>query len=235
MASEFQRKGAKWWRRATGPITTKRRPTHLRRDRSSAVAVELAIVGPVFLTFLFVLFEVAYDQFVQSVLESTLQYTAYQVETGNANATNGRAFIDNDMCPNAIASLLSCNSLYVRVQQFTSNTCPDFYDATSGNLPVSNGVLQLGDYVGESAGAGGNVGPTNCESTSGANGGNGFCNAGPNEYIIMSAIYVMPTFLGALIPGQSYSYGGHRIRAALATSAFYTENFTLPAGSTLPC
>jgi Flp pilus assembly protein TadG len=232
MAIDIQRKRAKWWQRATQPNDPK---PGLTRDKRSAITVELAIVAPFFLTFLFMLFEVAYDQFIQGVLESTTQYTAYQVQTGNANATSAQTFIDNNMCPNAIAHLLGCNNLYVRVQQFNASACQDFYDATSGNIPVSGGVLQLGDYAGETTGIGGNVGPTNCENTSGGSTGNGFCNAGPNEYILMTAIYIMPTFLYALIPGQSYSYGGHLIRAALATTAFYTENFTPPTANTSPC
>ncbi len=209
------------------------RPARLRafaRERRAAHLVELAIVFPVFLTFLLLLFEVAYDQFIQSVLESTLQYTAYQVQVGNTmNTANGKTFIDNDLCPNALAHTLNCGNLYVRVQAFSTAACSDVYQATNGALPVVGGLLQLGDYVGETAGAGSNIGPTACGGTN-----TGFCNAGASQFIIMTAIYVAPTFLGDLFAGHAYKYNSNYVHAALATSAFVTEPFTATT-QTSPC
>jgi hypothetical protein len=200
------------------------------KDRRAITLVESAIVLPVFLLFLFVLFEVAYDQFLQGVLESTMQLTAYQVQVGNTqNTTDGPTFISKYVCPNAIGGILGCNSVYIRLQQFNTTSCTDFYTETSGALPVSGGKLQLGDYVGKQSIATGNnanIGPANC--LAGASTGVGFCNPGPNQYIIMTAIYLAPSFLYGLIPGQGYSYNGSYVHAALATAAFYTENFTAP-------
>jgi hypothetical protein len=218
--------------------------------------VEAAVILPVFLTFLFVLFEVAYDQFLQGSLESAVQLTAYEMQVGYAptgqvpidSSTSAQTFVDNYLCSNAIAHLLSCGSLFVRVQQFTSpylpnspgtSTCTDIYQDTDGTLPVANGVLQLGYYAGETTGSGNKVGPTgingagNCNSNA-TTGGVGYCNPGPNQFIIMTAIYVAPSFLQGLIPGNAYSYGGRIVRAAYASSAFYTENFAL-TNPPLPC
>jgi len=211
-----------------------------RADRRGVNAVEAGIILPVFLVFLLVLFEVSYDQFLQGVVESAVQITAYKMQVGEtANTTSAQAFIDNDLCPNAIAGLLNCGNLYVRVQQFDSSaTCTDFNadtgnnPVTTGTLPVSGGVLQLGDYAGDgtTAAIGSAVGPTACEEASGTD-GIGFCNPGPNEYIIMSVVYLAPTFLYGLLPGQGYRYNGNFVHAAFATSAFYTENFAaLTAG-----
>jgi len=206
------------------------------RSRRAATMLEFAIVMPVFLTILFTLFEVAYDQFLQGALESTLQTTAYQVQVGNTvNTATARAFIDQDMCPNAIGHVLSCGDMFIRVQQYNTAACKDFYDATRSSLPVVGNILQLGDYVGETIPSGNPVGPANCENTASAAGGVGFCNPGPGQYIIMTAIYLAPSFLYALVPGHFYTYGGHFVHAAIATSAFYTEGFKPPATSVNPC
>jgi len=211
------------------------RVRHLARDRRAIAAVEAALVLPAFLTFLFMLFEVAYDQFIQGVLESTVQYTAYQTQVGNTQSTaSGQAYVANQLCPNTIAHLLNCQNIYVRVQRFNTAACSDFYTATWGTLPVVNRQLQLGDYAGEQSTAGSKIGDSQCESAA-ATGGTGFCNPGPDEYVIMSVIYLAPSFVYALFPGKSYTYNGHFVHAALATSAFYTEGFSTPATPVLPC
>lgn len=204
-------------------------------DRRGVTAVEMALVLPVFMAFLLMLFEVAYDQFLQGALESTLQYTAYQVQVGNTeNTTNGldsKTFIDNELCKNSIGHLLGCGSLWVRIQQYNPAACSDYYSETVGSLPISADALQLGDYAGESAPPGGNkgvIGPSNCTVTGG---GQGFCNPGPNEYILMTAIYIAPSFLYALFPNEAYTYGGHFVHAAFASTAFYTEGYAaIPTG-----
>jgi len=214
------------------------RTRSITADRRGVTAVEMAIVLPVFLTFLFVLFEVAYDQFVQGELESALALTAYQVQVGTTEATtSGSNFISTEFCPNALAHALNCNSLYVRMQIYdpsatygTSNaSCTDFYDATNGTLPISGGAVQLGYYSGEQTPPAGNdslVGPTQCQQSSSETQGVGFCNPEPGQFVIMSAVYVTPSFLGALIPGQSYKYNGRFVHAAFASTAFDTEGFT---------
>jgi hypothetical protein len=217
---------------------------NFRADRRGVSAVEAAIILPVFLVFLLALFEVAYDQFVQGILESALQITAYQVQVGNTeNATDGAdgpTFISKVVCPSAIAGLLNCNGIYVRVQQFNTTACSDFYSAVNGSLPITGNKstgfqLQLGYFVSEQGPSNDSqVGPANCETTA-TNAGVGFCNPGPNEYIIMTAIYLTPSFIYSLLPGQGYTHGGSFVHAAFATSAFYTENFSPPATPISPC
>jgi len=200
--------------------------------------IELAIVFPVFILFLLMLFEVAYDQFVQTELEGAVQLTAYQVQVGNYSETaNAQPFIDSDLCGNALAGALTCRSIFVRIQNVDPTQCTanvhDFYDLTQGSLPVSGGVLNLGDYENDQnsfglPGAGKGIGPSSCGGTPNEF---GFCNAGPNQFIILSAIYISPDFLGGLIPGASYTYNGNTVHAAIATEAFYTEKF-LPSNET---
>jgi Flp pilus assembly protein TadG len=209
-----------------------RRNRSLAADKRGAHMLELAIVFPVFMTFLLVLFEVAYDQFLLTELQGAVQLTSYQVQVGNTtNTASAKAFVDNDLCSNVLAHALACSNLYVRVQEFNPAVCSDFHltgsPATNGSVPVSGGVLQLGDYAGESAGVGSNIGPTACGGNS-----TGFCNAPPSTFIILTAIYVAPSFLGGLITGTATKYNGNFARGIISTSAFYTEGFKNPVVGT---
>jgi hypothetical protein len=203
------------------------------RDERSTTTMELAIIGPIFLSFMFLIFEVAYDMFLQEVLETTLAATAHQVQIGNAqNTSTGPTFVTTDFCANDLG-LLNCNNVYIRIERYLPSVaplCTDIYGAVSGVLPASfsggKWSLQLGNYVGASgAGTGAAVGPsTTCISTTSAA---GFCNAGADESIIMSAIYIAPSFMTALLPAPySYTYNGKYVRAPFATEAFQSEIYS---------
>jgi hypothetical protein len=196
-----------------------KRPGRVWRDTASNLMVEFALLGPVFLVFLLIVFEVSYDLFLQSELDTTLQAVAREVQIGTATpASNGPAFVAANFCP-ITGGLMNCNNLYVREQEFLFNktTCPDLYSATMGSPPITNGILQLGYY----GGAGLNVGPTACQATNSTP----FCNAGPGELIILSAVYVAPSFLGGLV-GATVNYQGAYIRAIYSSASFETEYYT---------
>jgi hypothetical protein len=204
--------------------------------------MEFAIVAPVFLGFLFFIFEIAYDTFLQEVLETTLEQTAHEVQIGDdQNIANGATFVTNDFCVNDLG-LLNCNSVYLQIDRFNpSVTCPDLLNATTGTLPatLSAGTwnLELNNYFGTAgAGTGGTQALPSCDSTSPAA---GFCNVGPDETIIMSAVYIAPSFLTAILPKNfRYTYGGNIVRAPFATTAFQSEIFpqtTAQAGELDQC
>jgi Flp pilus assembly protein TadG len=197
--------------------------------KRSAFAVEFSIVAPIFLLLLFVVFEVAYDLFLQEVLDSSLAITARQVQVGNTQGASASNFVSTYFCPND-GGLLNCNNLYVRIEEVTlqgTSTCDDFYDATSGSAPIVNGTLELGYYYNGAGqqGTGGNVGPTVCE-TAGSN--TSFNNAGASQCIVMSAVYVAPSFLNGLVLNR-ITYNGHLVRTQFSTAAFITEPFTATA------
>ncbi|MCW8307243.1 pilus assembly protein [Acidiphilium sp. PA] len=198
----------------------------LSADRRGAFALEFAMVGPIFLLALLFVFNVAYDLFTNEVLNNAVQATARQMQTGTAPAATSQAqFISNVVCPNTYG-LIDCNNIYVRVEQIDTNTCSDFYDATTGTLPIAGGTLQLGDY----GGAGSDIGPSQCATSSGAT---GFCNAGPNEAIMISVIYTAPSFMGQLL-GTVVTYNGTSVTPLLATAGFETEGFA-PLEASNPC
>jgi hypothetical protein len=207
--------------------------------------VEFAFVGPVFFVLLFVVFEVSYDAFNQAVLDSAVQSTARLMQIGATNATVGTAATNEALlaskyfCPNAPS--FNCNDVFLRVESIDTSpasSCPggagkaDLYDATSGNLPGGGGNnLGLGLF----GGTGGNSGPTACQR---ANSTSGFCIPGPgytyvnngqqiqeHELIILSAVYVAPSFLQGLVL-NTIKYGGHYVRAQYSDAAFVPEGFT---------
>jgi hypothetical protein len=199
-------------------------------DRHSSVIVETAICLPAFFMLLFFAFELAYDGFIQAVLESTLASTAQQIEVGSTTAATSANFVANYVCNNA-NGLLNCNSLYIRVQTYSPSQCSDFYGATSGGAPVVNGVVELSDYVGITAGGGGNIGATAC-STSGTT---AFCDALPGQQIILSAAYLGPSFLRRLLPNAASSYNGQIYHVAYETLSFETEKFSVIGTEPAPC
>jgi hypothetical protein len=202
------RQGLRSWRRRLG--------------RRAALALEFAIVGPVFFLLLFVVFEVAYDLFEQEVLDNALQASARQVQIGNTTAATSGNFVSTYLCPYS-GGLLVCNNVFVRMEVVnftTTNGCTDFWDATRGTPPVSGGNLQLGLYFSGAgaAGSGGSNGVTTCDT------GTGFVDPGPQQCVVMSAVYVMPSFLNGLVLNR-IKYNGRLVRVAYSTAAFVTEDF----------
>jgi hypothetical protein len=200
----------------------------LRADRRGAFALEFAMVGPIFLLALLFVFNVAYDLFANEVLNNAMQTTARQMQTGNAPAASSQSqFVSTVFCPNTYG-LIDCSHVYIRVEQVSTNSCSDFYDATTGSLPIVSGSLQLGDY----GGAGSAIGPSQCATSSS---GVGFCNAGPNEAILISAIYTAPSFMGSLLGAANVvTYNGTSVTALMATAGFETEGFA-PTAAPSPC
>ncbi|MDD2877096.1 MAG: pilus assembly protein [Acidiphilium sp.] len=200
-------------------LVLKRSCSSLTADRHGAFALEFALVAPLFLIALLFIFNLAYDLFTEAVLDNATQSTARQIQTGSAQtASNASDFIQAYFCPNTYG-LLDCKNIYVRVEQIDTSTCTDFYDATSGTLPVTGTTLELGDF----GGTGADVGPTGCAT---ANSTTGFCNAGPNEAILISVIYAPPNFLGGLLgAANTITYNGNAVSPLLATAGFETEGF----------
>lgn len=219
----------------------------LRAQRAS-VMVEFAMVGPVFFLMLFVVFETAYDQFLQAVLESSLAFTARQMQIGtaqlqtganNVDQTTPASFLTQYFCPNAFG-LLNCNNLYVRVQvlntTLSSAGCTDVYQSTTGSLPVNGSAagnaLALGDYSGVNGnGAGGT--PPAAASPCVVSSTQGYCNPTGNEYVLLSAVYIAPSFINGLLPNtRIFTYNGHDVRGQFASIGFQTEDYSTANGAT---
>ncbi len=159
-------------------------------------------------------FEISYDQYCQEALDCGLNLAAIEVSTGNAqNIQTANQFITTYLCPN-LTGLLSCSTnVFVRIQNITFTGSGDFHNATTGLVPTTGNALNLASY------------------------GNGsFCNAGPNQFYLLSAVYVGPSFVGMLLKGLfTLSYGGRTVHASASSVAFATEYFSVtPASGSTP-
>jgi Flp pilus assembly protein TadG len=194
-----------------------------RLGKRGSFMLEFALVGPVFFAFLFMVFEISFDLFLQEVLDNSLQLTARQVQVGNTIADNSSNFVQNVFCAND-GGLLNCGNVFVRVEQvsFGTASCQDWYDATNGNAPIVNGQIQLGYYyngLGQ-AGLGGVNGVTTCDV-----GVHTYASAPSQSCMQMSAVYLAPSFLLGLLPHATTLYNGSVARAEYSTAAFVTEPF----------
>jgi hypothetical protein len=209
-----------------------------RRARRGAVALEFAILAFPFFLWLLFIFELSYDLFTQEALDGALQIAVRQIETGNAtNLSGGGAFIGDYLC-GAAKGLLECNKMWINVTPITPppQTAsvpvtpttqviiePDFSSFTTGSVPMNGDALDLANF-------------TNISNGSSAPGSttppaNAFCNASASQAILVSVIYVGPSFIGGMLPGVlSAQFAGSTVHPTLSTAGFVTEAF--PAGVT---
>lgn len=220
-----------WWR------TPSKRPRPLLlKDRRSAFALEFAMVAPVFFALLLMVFEISYDLFLQEVLSNSLQIVARDIQVGKTeDSDSASSFMSTYFCPASTSGLLNCNSLFLRVEEmnFSTGTCAnlDFYDATTGTPPVSGRNLQLGGFWSvQGVGSGASLNTSPCATTSSSS---GYCNPSSQSPILLSAVYVAPSFLAGLL--SPVLYNGSFVRPIFATAALATEAFTPIANPPLQC
>ena len=171
------------------------------------VALEFALIGLPFLTLLMFVFELSLDLSPRRCW--TRRCRPRRGKSRPATRRTPRAapnFIATTLCPD-LGGLLSCAGLYVKVQKITPSASQDYWDYTTGTAPVSGGALDLSSY-----------------------GSAGFCNSGPSQMLLVSAVYVGPSFLGALVPGGiAVTYGGQWVHPTLSTVGVVTEAYTAAA------
>jgi Flp pilus assembly protein TadG len=97
---------------------------HLAYDRTGAVAVELAFVGPPFLLLLLGIFELGLTLTTQSLLDGAVRDAARLIRTGQVQTQNSPITVfQNLLCSDmsAIMTVSQCNSQIIfEVQVFTS-------------------------------------------------------------------------------------------------------------------
>ncbi len=174
------------------------------RGRRAAVALEFAIIALPFFTWMLFIFELSFDLFSQVALDNALHQAVRQIQTGNAQyLTNGQSFITNYLCP-AANGVMNCNNLHVSVTAPTFTGTKDLYNFTTGAVPVSGHTLDLSAYSGATS----------------------FCNGSPGQFLLVSAIYVGPTFVGGLLPGLfTVLYNGSLVHPTLSTTAIVIEPY----------
>jgi hypothetical protein len=181
----------------------RRRARRIRGDRRGVAALEFALMAIPFFTMLLFLFAIGFNLFWQEALNNGLHAAVRQLQTGQAqNLADGNAFVNNYLCPDS-GGLLNCGGLYVRVQVVNFGAGQDYGNYVDTSLGTSGAPLDLSAFA-----------PAN------------YCNAGPSRFLLVTAVYVMPSIVGNLLPGfLSTTYNGAPVSAIMAEVAAYTENF----------
>lgn len=91
-----------------------------RLGEQGTAAIEMALVGPVFILMILGIFELGYMVFVQSVLDGCARDAARLIRTGQvAASTNPQATFQNLLCTEMV-SIVGCSKLIFNVQTFSN-------------------------------------------------------------------------------------------------------------------
>jgi len=181
-------------------------------DRKGVAALEFAILAiPYFLLVLGVC-EVSFDMFLQEATDLALQAGARQMETGSGlNSTSEASFVKTYVCNSTAGKMLICNNFHIKVQILSPTDDYSSADVSTGTLPMNGNNLDLSSYDGTTS----------------------FCTAPPRSFLLISAVYVGPTFLSAMLPfAFNEFYNGTNVHAVLSQVGVASEQFS--TASTLP-
>jgi Flp pilus assembly protein TadG len=174
-----------------------------RRDTRGVAAIEVALVGPLFLALAFAIIQTALIFWAQQVLETNVADAARLVLTGqtqsdaNLKSDNERLLSLRDaICdagPIVMVGSAECKqNLHLDVRVLSS-----FNDASLAT-PIENGELQVDGF--------------------------GYQNSNGNDIVLVRAVLEIPIFLSFMNPGLANLANGNA--ALMATAAFRNEPFT---------
>jgi Flp pilus assembly protein TadG len=191
------------------------------KDRRGVAILEFAMLSIPFFLLILGLCEVSFDLFLQEATDLALQAGAREMEIGAGTASTSESnFVQNYVCNTTAGRLLVCSNFHLKVQLLTGTQ--DFSSPTvsNGTLPLNGKNLDLSSYDGGSTGA------------------SVFCTAPPGTLIMISAIYVGPTFMSGLLPGLfNEYYNGKPVHAVLSQIGLASEQFpaSTQAGAAPQC
>jgi Flp pilus assembly protein TadG len=98
----------------------RRRRAWLRRDEDGSVAIEFAIIAPVFFFLMFVIAETALVFVAEQVMDNAVFETARLIRTGNAQSMSEEEFTD-EVC-NRVSIFVDCGSadFYLDVKSYAT-------------------------------------------------------------------------------------------------------------------
>jgi len=106
-------------------------------DRRGSTAEEFALIAPVFILMLLIVFELGYMIFTQSVLDGAARTAARMIRTGQIqSAGNPLSTFQTALCGN-LAGVISCGSVSTDVESFgnfSAMSLPPLTTDTNGNV-----------------------------------------------------------------------------------------------------
>ena len=180
--------------RAASTASLRTRLRRFRRSRRGSTAVEFALVAPVFFALLFAIIETAMVFFASQVLETITSDSARLIMTGQAQtAAMDQATFKNVVCAH-IPALFTCGNFKIDVETYAS------FSAANASAPTLT------------FNANGSVANTWQ-----------FAPGGPNDIVVVRAMYQWPVFLGPLGLNLSNLSNGNRL--LVGTSVFKNEPY----------
>jgi TadE-like protein len=111
-------------------------PVRRAGARAGVVALEFALIGPVFLTFVLGILQVGFLLFAQVALDYALRETSRQVQVGNAQTImTPDAFHTILFCP-VMSALIDCSSVIISLVPVT-----DYHTEATQTPPFVNGQI----------------------------------------------------------------------------------------------
>ena len=139
------------------PTAGRRRPSLLRRllgRRDGAVAVEFALIAPVFMYLLAGIIEMAMLFYTTTVVDGAVMDAGRQIRTGQAQLSGDTLTTFRTALCTSLGSVYNCNNMTFNVQTFSSFatvSMPDVYLDADGNLVDADGnVIALAFNAGGS-------------------------------------------------------------------------------------
>ncbi len=191
----------------------------MRLGAQGATALEFAILSIPYFMLVLGVCEVSFDLFLQEATDLALQEATRSIEVGlSQGSANEAGFVKTYVCNSTAGSLLICTNFHIKVQTIAVTNGPngisstDFSNApnANGSVPMSGHTLDLSSYDGATS----------------------FCNAPAGSLILVSAIYVGPSFLSGLMPFVfNQTYNGKPVHAVLSQVGIASESFTSTTSS----
>ena len=189
----------------------KRRCRQLLGDKRGAAAVELALVaGPLF-ALLFAVFEVGWDWYCLTSLDSATQAAARKIMTGNVQGMtvsgqqlSAAQFRTNVLCP-LLPSTFNCSNVIVNVKTFAEDVYPSgYYSLLNGNQ------------------TGLNLPPLDNTQTS-------YCIGSSGAYVLLQVLYPLPLLTNVFMNLPLTTFNGTKSLLLISNATFRNEPF--PPGS----
>ncbi|WP_442753242.1 TadE/TadG family type IV pilus assembly protein [Methylocystis sp. JAN1] len=182
------------------------------QDHRGFAAVEFGLIALPFLLLIVAILEYSYGNFAQSRLDAVIQQTAREIMTGYVQnqqvggmpltAAQFRATI---LCPK-LPAIMSCNDLYVDVQDF---------DAPAGGAAPA--TTPYANYV--------NADKSGLKPPALDNAQNAYCIGGAKKYVVIRAVYPTPILTTAALFPNYTTYKGRKTRLVTSTATFKNEPF----------
>ncbi|MDB5572715.1 MAG: pilus assembly protein TadG [Hyphomicrobiales bacterium] len=179
------------------------------RDRRGAAAVEFSLVVLPFLGVIFVIMEIAFNAWATSSLDNAVRAADRQIQLG---VVSGQGMSSEDFRSSICAGLpgfMPCKNLFVAVDKVDVNNFASTFTASTSKK--GKAVASL-------------------ERPSTSQGSNAYCPGAGGDYIVVRALFAVPSIVGFGISSKA-KLNGSTVHLLDSAHAFRNEPFTTGGAS----